>query len=176
VPTIRDNTLGNRPFIAGALASAAVAFVALLPSGCAPYRPDVTQRCDASPAAVAAAADYLIGRDNARDLDGVIAGYTADVVWLPPAGEPLVGKDSIRSRYESLFSSYQPDLHARPFESFSEHQIGFVRGSTTGTLTPLAGGPAVQVDDKFIAIVRCEAGVWHVSHLMWSPRPAAQGH
>ena len=152
-----------------------VALAAPLLSGCATSRTGDDKRCDASSSAVSSAADYLIGRDNARDLEGVLSGYTDDVVWLPPTGAPLTGKDSIRIRYESLFSSYKLDLHSQTLEAFSDRRIGFVRGLTTGTLTPLVNGPALQVDDKFLAIVRCQAGVWRVSHLMWSPRSLARG-
>jgi hypothetical protein len=55
-------------------------------------------------------------------------------------------------------------------EARAEGGLGFVRGATRGTLTSLASGAPVEVDDKFLALVRCESGAWRVSHLMWSPR------
>ena len=128
--------------------------------------------CEASGAALSAASAHLIDRDNARDLEGVLGGYTEDVVWLPPAGDVVIGKKSIGTRYETLFSNYKIDLRSETIEAASSNTIGFVRGRTTGMLTPFAGGPPIAVNDKFIAILRCEAGTWKVSHLAWSPREA----
>lgn len=41
----------------------------------------------------------------------------------------------------------------------------------TGTITPLDGSPAREIDDTFLAITRCESGRWLVSHLVWSHAP-----
>jgi ketosteroid isomerase-like protein len=101
---------------------------------------------------------------------GVLAGYTADVIWLPPGGETLHGKAAIRARYESLFSRFSVSLSSEVVEARAEGGLGFVRGLTNGALTPIDGGAPTVVDDKFVALVRCEEGVWRVSHLMWSPR------
>jgi len=148
--------------------------VATLASGCATPGAITGQHCDTSFAALSAATDDLVDRDNARDLEGVLAGYTEDITWLPPAGKPLTGKDAIRSRYQDLFSKNQINLRSQTAEAFAQDQVGFVRGTTTGTLTPLTGETVIQVQDKFMAIVRCQSGVWRVSHLMWSPLgPAA---
>ena len=150
-----------------------VALAAHLLCACASSGTVAGSLCDSSPTAISAATDYLVDRDNARDLEGVLAGYTEDVVWLPPSGEPVAGKDAIRSRYKDLFSTHEINLQSLTAEAFAEGQVGFVRGSTTGTLTPLDGEPMVRVADKFIAIVRCQSGHWRVSHLMWSPLPQA---
>ena len=151
-----------------------VALAAHLVCACASSGTVSGSLCDSSPTAISAATDYLVDRDNARDLEGVLAGYTEDVVWLPPSGEPVAGKDAIRSRYEDLFSTHEINLRSVTAEAFAEGQVGFVRGSTTGTLTPLDGEPIVPVSDKFIAMVRCDSGHWRVSHLMWSPLPQAE--
>lgn len=128
--------------------------------------------CDPSPSSVAAASDRLLAADNARDLEGVLAGYTEDVVWLPPTGGVISGKAAIRPRYETLFSDFEVEMASQIVEARAADngQLGFVRGTTGGTLTPVGGGAAVPVNDKFLAVVRCESGEWLVSHLAWSPR------
>lgn len=131
--------------------------------------------CSAAPEDVAAAAKYLIERDNERDLEGVLAGYTDDVIWLPPAGEAIVGKAAIEPRYRELFGSRQPKLKSEILEAHAEGGTGYIRGVTSGTLEPLNDGTAIEVNDKFLAIVRCDGGAWRVSHLAWSSRsPAGQ--
>jgi uncharacterized protein (TIGR02246 family) len=143
---------------------------ALLAAGC--RAPGATRACDPSAAAVSAAAQDLIARDNAGDLDGVLARYTADVAWYPPLGAPLRGKAAIRPRYEQIFSTFSVALTSDVLEAASQGDSGFAIGTTRGTLTPRAGGAPVTVDDRFVALVRCVDGDWRVSHLIWGPRGA----
>lgn len=152
-------------------ASASWLLVAVL-AACASRRGTVAI-CDRSPAAVAAAVERLIERDNAADLAGVLDGYADEVVWLPPSGEPLAGKAAIRARYEALFADFQPALGVRVDEARADGDLGFARGVTFGTLAPRDGGASRVVDDKFLALVRCERAAWRVSHLAWSPRPGS---
>lgn len=126
--------------------------------------------CPGASEDIARAAEYLVERDNAGDLEGVLAGYTDDIVWLPPEGEAFTGKAAIETRYRLLFSSYQPRLQSEIREAASNGDLGYIVGITQGSLEPLDGGKGTSVDDKFLAIVRCEAGAWRVSHLSWGPR------
>jgi ketosteroid isomerase-like protein len=126
--------------------------------------------CASAAVAVSSATDYLIARDNARDLSGVVAGYTDDVVWLPPTGAPVTGKAAIEARYRELFSTYQPHMRSETIDAAASGLLGFVRGTTSGTLVPIGGGEPKDVHDKFLAIVKCDGGVWRVSHLSWSPQ------
>jgi uncharacterized protein (TIGR02246 family) len=128
--------------------------------------------CEPSEAAVAAVVEGLIAADNARDLDRVLASYSEDVLWLPPAGEPIAGKAAIEARYRQLFSTFELALSVEVAESRAAGSWAYVRGWTRGSLTPTGGGPAVAVDDKFLAVLACRAGRWAVARLMWSPRAA----
>jgi ketosteroid isomerase-like protein len=135
------------------LALAASLGIALIACG----SPPAANSCDTSAAAVARAAEYLIARDNARDLAGVLAGYSDDVTWYPPQDPPLHGIEAIRPRYEDLFSHFAVALRSNVLEASANGDSGFIIGTTQGTLTPLAGGQAVEVNDRFVAIVRCGA-------------------
>ena len=136
---------------------------------CSCHVRDARLACSSSFAVVAAAPQHLIARDNARDLLSVLTGYTDDVVWLPPSGDVLQGKQAIRARYEQMFSQFAIAMSAEVMEAKADGAVGFARGSTNGVLTPVGGGTPVAVKDKFLALVRCENGIWRVSHLMWSP-------
>ena len=151
---------------------ALTASLALALAGCGSSR--AAQSCDTSAAAVAHAAEYLIARDNARDLAGVLAGYSDDVTWYPPHDPPLHGTEAIRPSYEDLFSHFAMALRSDVLEASGDDDSGFVIGTTQGTLTPLAGGQTVEVNDRFVAIVRCVAGEWKVSRLIWGPRVPSQ--
>jgi uncharacterized protein (TIGR02246 family) len=136
--------------------------------GCA-AAPDTTQR----EASVTRAVERLIAADNSRDIHRVMLCYTDDVVWVPPDGEPLAGKEAIRPRYQALFSTYILDLTVEFDEVRADRELAFVRGRTGGKLTPLEGGAPKIVDDRFVALLRREPAGWRVSHLIWTPRTGA---
>ena len=125
--------------------------------------------CSHSATALSAAVQRLIDSDNAQNLEGLLAGYTEDAILLPPKGENVVGKPAIKSHYERLFSGSTIDLSIKVLEARAEGDLGFVRGFTKGAVTSQPGATRTVVNDKFLGLVRCEAGQWRVSHLMWSP-------
>ncbi len=149
-----------------------IACFALAMAGCGST--GAARSCDLSAAAVGHAAEYLIARDNAKDLAGVLAGYTDDVTWYPPRAAPLHGIGAIRPRYQDLFANFSVALRSEVLEASASGDSGFVIGTTDGTLTPLAGGQVVEVNDRFVAIVRCVAGEWKISRLIWDPRSSNQ--
>lgn len=117
-----------------------------------------------------AAVERIVAADNARDLAGVLAAYTDDIVWLPPNGDMLRGRAALRARYEPLFAGFQPHMAVEVVDARSSGVMGFAWGYVKGSLTPVEGGDAVPVDDKFLAVVRHEDGEWRVARLMWGPR------
>jgi len=130
-----------------------------------------TRTCEDSAQAVASAPRLLIDADNRRDLDGVLAGYTRDAVWLPPEGPALRGRENLQSRYRQLFSRNDPRLSADIAEAHASDGWGYAWGTIRGTVSPRDGGAPAQVADHFLAITRCEEQRWKVSHLIWNHGP-----
>lgn len=121
-----------------------------------------------------AALEGLIAGDNDEDLARVLAAYTEDAVWLPPASELVSGKVAIAERYRALFQRYDVRMKIAIDDVRAGARIACLRGRTNGTLVPKLAGEPILVDDKFLAVlVAGEDGVWRVSHLMWSPRAPA---
>jgi len=116
----------------------------------------------------------LVAADNRRDLEGVLALYSEDAVWFPPAGEPIVGRAAIRERYLTLFTA-RPALRAAVRGSSRDAASGTVWGKTSGSIEPLAAGSARQVDDDFALTARCAAGKWKVTLLAWRPAGSMAG-
>jgi ketosteroid isomerase-like protein len=133
------------------------------------YHAAIRSACSTSPDSVAAAPRALVENDNRRDLEGVLAGYTDDAVWLSP-DQGVVRRSAFRARYESVFRDNRLAYAAEITEAGASGFLGFVRGRIGGTITPLDGTPPRSINDTFLALTRCEAGRWRVSHLMWSHR------
>jgi len=130
--------------------------------------------CSQAPEAVAAAPRLLIDNNNRRDVDGVLAGYTEDAIWLSPDQPVVRGRANFRPRYTSLFRDNKLDYTAKITEARADGSLGYAWGKIRGTSTPLDGSPARSVEDTFLAITRCELDRWLVSHLIWSharPQP-----
>jgi ketosteroid isomerase-like protein len=126
---------------------------------------------------IRAVASGIVDADNRRDIERVLAYYSADAVLMPPGAAPVVGRDSIRPRYETLFASVTPEIETWIDEACVAGGMGFVRGRNGGRLTPLASGEVRALDDAYLMLLRREAGVWRISHLIWhgqgAPAPAA---
>lgn len=129
----------------------------------------VKPACDSSVETIATPLRKIIESDNAKNLEGVLACYSDDITFVPPSGDVVKGKSSIRARYEKLFATFNPELTSETSEVISSGDIAYVRGYTRGKLNPVAGGEPTKLEDKFLAILRCTGGTWQVSHLMWSP-------
>jgi ketosteroid isomerase-like protein len=130
-----------------------------------------TSACSSSRDAVAAAPLLLIDNNNRRDVEGVLAGYTDDAIWLSPDQPVVRGRQNFRPRYESLFRDNKLAYTAEITEANADGSLGYAWGKIRGTSTPLDGSPARSVEDTFMAVTRCESGKWRVSHLIWSHAP-----
>lgn len=51
---------------------------------------------------------------NRGDIDAYARLVTEDVVWLPPIGEPIEGRDAFRSWLEPFMNRYDYDFQVEP--------------------------------------------------------------
>jgi ketosteroid isomerase-like protein len=122
-------------------------------------------------------AEGIVAADNRRDLRQVVDYYANDAILLPPGEAPVAGRDKIRPRYEALFAGFTPEIELRIDEACAGAGLGFVRGHNGGRLVSRASGETRLLDDAFIMMLRLDAGVWRISHLIWhrqsqaTPRP-----
>jgi len=127
--------------------------------------------CARDPEAAARTAKSLIEADNRRDLDAVLDHYTDLAVLLPPSGEVVEGAEAIAARYRRLFADNLVEFDLAVDESVAECGAwAFVRGTTSGTLTPVSGGPPRRVSATFLMILRCDGQRWRVHRLSWADR------
>lgn len=153
-----------------ALPLVAVAAASLAACADAPRAPVTQPSCATAAESVSAAAQRPVAFDNARDLTGVLTAYTDDVIWMPPTGDVVSGKEAIKARYKTLFAGNAVKMSSEVVEAHAGGDIAWARGFTLGVLRPERGGAPVPVNDKFVALLRCESGTWRISHLIWTPR------
>jgi ketosteroid isomerase-like protein len=101
--------------------------------------------------------------------------YEDDAVLLPPEEEPIVGKEFIRPRYQSLFDHSQLEVFSTSEETIISGDWAFERGTTSGKITPKGKGQDLTriVDDQYLLILHKQpTGSWKIARLMWHAKHA----
>lgn len=113
---------------------------------------------------------------GALDAEQVSRLYTADALYLPPAGDILRGRAAIRERYTQGFQADRERRHTRriTFELVDRVAAGDARNDvgyyTITTTAP--DGHQEAFRGKFVKIWRRDAdGVWRIRTDSYSPAP-----
>ena len=117
----------------------------------------------------------LIAAGNRGDLDAVLGCYTDDVVWAPPWGDGMRGRDAIAAHYRTLFAGHAMHLEVVIELERSVRDGVEVRALVRGQVVPRAGGDPVVANDRLVATLRREGGAYRVAHLAWQPVPTDPG-
>ncbi len=130
--------------------------------------------CTQGSAPLRSAVACLVDNDNSANLEGLLACYSDDAVLLPPQGSTIEGKTALRLHYGKIFESAKLSLSMVAVEAKGNGDLGFVRGETEGKVIVMTDGASRMINDKFLAMVKCDSGTWRVTHLMWSPVAAGK--
>ena len=116
---------------------------------------------------------------NAGDLDGWIAQYPEDAIFMPPNSVILKGKEAGREFARPWYEQFDIEFDISVDEIEVYGNWAFVRWSFTSQETPKAGGETVQRNGKEIWILKRQPdGSWKGSHIIYnydSPLPTPQG-
>ncbi len=112
------------------------------------------------------AADWRFGWLTG-DADLLLSLYDEDPVVLPQDQPALIGKDAIRSMYQSLLKDYAFKSESKLVEMEVSGDWGYLWSAYTLTATPKAGGEPVKVAGKSVFIVKRQpGGGWKIRRLM----------
>ncbi len=106
---------------------------------------------------------------NAADVEALLAVWANDGVSMPPNQPAVTGKEAIRSLWQERFDQNTYDITFTSDESVVSGDWAFVRGITTGTLTPKAGGEPNETKVKSIALYQRQVdGSWKTARVIYS--------
>jgi uncharacterized protein (TIGR02246 family) len=112
------------------------------------------------------AADWRAGW-LAGDADALLALYSSEPVLMPQDQPAVVGREAIRSLYQSVLKDYVFESEDKLMEVEASGDWGFIWSTYTITATPKAGGEPIKSAGKSIFIVKREpVGVWKIARLM----------
>lgn len=119
--------------------------------------------------AVRRVAEAIIAADNAGDVERVLSIYAPNAVLHPPGEPPVLGRASIRPRYEGLFADYEPAIESEISDVSICGTLAVVTGRNGGVLRGLGGRADRELSDAFVMVLaRTEEG-WHITRLIWHP-------
>ncbi|MDK3074982.1 DUF4440 domain-containing protein [Sedimentitalea sp. JM2-8] len=120
--------------------------------------------------------DNHVGALNTGDAEAWTAQFAGDGVQMPPNAPENVGKERIRQWFVGLLSAFKVQFELDVEEVRIVGDWAFERGGYAISLNPVAGGPAMVDNGKYITIYRQGDGNgWKIARDIWnsnSPIPA----
>ncbi len=114
---------------------------------------------------------------NASDLDGVMAVFTDDAVFMPQNSTPVVGKEAVKSAYAGLFGALDLNIDF----TFDEAQKlsddwALVRTRSGGTIKLIQQNNAEipNANQEIFLLKRAENGQWKIARYIFNTTAPAQ--
>jgi uncharacterized protein (TIGR02246 family) len=91
---------------------------------------------------------------KAQDIDRLLSLVTDDVVFLPPGGAPIRGKQAVGDLYRLLFAQFDVEQSASAEEIEVSGDWAFSWGAEVLTLSPRTGGQPIRMRGRGLTILR----------------------
>lgn len=114
---------------------------------------------------------------NAADLDGVMAVFTEDAVFMGPNAPAAEGQDAVRAAYAGLFEALDLDIN---FIFDEARQVSedwaFVRTRSDGTVRLLQADNAEvpNANQEIFLLQRGDDGAWRIARYIFNTTAPAQ--
>lgn len=100
---------------------------------------------------------------NRGAVDDYVDRVSEDVVWLPPAGEPIVGRDAFRVWLEPFFERFDYRLSVEPERVRGWEGWCAEHGRFRSELSPRSGGQEQEHSGHYFVLWRRDDdGVWRI--------------
>lgn len=114
---------------------------------------------------------------NTNDVDTIMGVMTDDVVFMPPHGQRMVGKDAIRPWVAGYVEAFDSRWVKTTLEFQRAGDWAFEQYSYESADTPKGGGDTMRDTGKGLIIYhREDDGVWRVARDAWNSDLPAGGH
>ncbi len=115
---------------------------------------------------------------TASNLEGVVAQYANDGVFMPPNSQPITGKKAIRSAYANTFKNI--DIDSDEFVIEEVVQVSptwaFVRSHAKGSITSVATGAKISEGGtkELFVLQKQSDGNWKIARYAFSSTKPAR--
>jgi uncharacterized protein (TIGR02246 family) len=113
-----------------------------------------------------------------KNLEGTLALYTDDAVFMDATGSRITGKLALRKFFATVLTQYsaRPMLHS--VQSTNSGDLGYDWGDYSEVVTPMAHpDAAIKTSGTYLVILRKVANHWLIVDQMWTgnvPVPVKQ--
>ena len=109
---------------------------------------------------------------GAKNLEGVLALYAEDAVFLPSTGSRVTGRAAIRQLFAGALASHSSKLTVH--SKVTEHSGDLAYDSGEYEETSTAGGVTKSGRGQYLVILRREKDQWRIVQHMWTDLPVGQ--
>ena len=138
--------------------------------GCAPEPGPAVEEAPTTEAdveAVKRVREQAVAAINAGDLGALMSLWSDDIVWMWPNEPPVVGKEALRSWWQTHRSPGKAEFTMSHEEVIVAGDWAFQRGTHTQRRIPKAGGEPMEIEMKCIDILRRQLdGSWKHTHVI----------
>ncbi len=105
---------------------------------------------------------------NASDVEGVLALYTEDGVFIATEGPTVVGKRLIRAAYEQIFDTIKPDIAFTMDEIVQIGNFAFARTFSMGEVTVLVGDLTLPEKHREYFVLEKTGDEWKIAQFLFN--------
>ncbi len=105
---------------------------------------------------------------NTNDIEGILALYGSEPVFMPQHAPALLGRDAVRAGYVQVFDTIKLNV---VFEIHEVQEVGdwaWARTSSAGRTRILAAGTEVTEGNNELFVFRREGGAWRIHRYLFA--------
>ena len=105
---------------------------------------------------------------NASDVDGILALYAEDGVFMPTEAPTAAGKEQVRAAYEHVFGIIKLDIAFSVDEIVQSGDFAFARTVSRGEVTILAEGVTLPEENRELFVLKKTGDDWKIARYMFN--------
>jgi len=106
---------------------------------------------------------------QAKQIDQIVALYTADAVFLKPSGERITGRPAVRELCQKIMDTFSSDFTFHSLRSDISGNIAYDSGEYTESLVKISDQTKASVQGNYLMIFKRQPdGTWLIAQQMWT--------
>lgn len=107
--------------------------------------------------------EQWIAAVNSRDIESYAELVAEDVVWIPPVGHAIVGRQAFREWLEPFFDAYEYEFSTADHRYRAAGDWVAESGAFESRMTPATGGSAMSHVGSYLALWKRDVdGIWRI--------------
>jgi uncharacterized protein (TIGR02246 family) len=109
---------------------------------------------------------------RSNDVEGLVALYAPNGVFIRDDMAAVVGRDALRAAYTKIFATLKVDLGFKILESEVSGDLAWLRTTSSGRIKVLATGAESKSAFNTMVVFRREDGAWKIRSYIYAASQA----